>query len=211
MELEVVPAIDAALARALRTARSVTGRSRDEVAALTGIPSLKLYLLETASAALSTPMATALADVYLLEPPDRERLLAAAAADEQAAVWLEAVPGPFSHWNDLDVLHLVTVGRKTGRRLTKAWPLFAVDGEQVLLLAARERTDWVANVNANPLVGIGPPGAPQQGTARVVSDRTEENRRRQLIVWRRLDRPMELKDGRLIVVDVDPDAPPFEW
>src|SRR5205085_471895 len=148
--------------------------------------------------------AIAIAEHYHLPTATRGSLLAAAAADERAAEWLDPKPGWLSHWNELSLLHLVTIGRRTGCRSTKAWPLFAIDGDEVLLLAPLEPTDWIANVNANALVGVGPPANPLQGTARLTAEQTEENRRRHLVVWHRLGRPAELKEARIVVVRVAP-------
>lgn len=76
-------------------------------------------------------------------------------------------------------------------------------------LHRRDASTGVANVRANSEVGVGPPTEPQLGMARLVPEPTDENRRRLLVVWHRLGRPMELKDSRLVIIEVDPQSPPF--
>lgn len=168
-------------------------------------------LLEAATTTLTTAEAIAISTLYKVDEPTQQALLSCAAADQAAAAALEPVPGPLDHWALLDVLHLVTTGRRTGRRLTRAWPLFAVDASRVLLLAPAGPADWLANIKKQPEVGIGPPGAPRQGLAVEPLADTPESRRQRWLVMRRLGQPPELENGRLVVIDVSQDMTLVDW
>ena len=211
VELGVLPSIDSQLGRQLRLAREATGRSKHDAAALLGMSALKLHLLEAATTTVTTEEAAAIGRVYRLDDPTRRALLTCAATDRQAAAALEPTPGPLDDWASLDVLHLVTTGRRTGRRLTRAWPLFAVDASRVLLLAPPGPADWLANIKRHPDVGIGPPGFPRAGTAVEARTASDESRRQRWLVMRRLGQPPELENGRLVVVDVDIDRAVDDW
>lgn len=211
VELGVVPSMDARLGRQLRGARETTGRSRHDAAAVLGIAPLRLHLLEAATTTVTTAEAIAISNLYNLDEPIRLALLACASADQEAAAALEPVPGPLDDWASLDVLHLVTTGRRTGRRLTRAWPLFAIDASQVLLLAPAGPADWLANIKKRPEVGVGPPGAPREGVAAEVVASTAESHRQRWLVMRRLGQPPELENGRLVVIDVDEDLTLVDW
>ena len=211
MELGVAPSLDASLGAQLRLAREAGGRSRREAADALGLAALKLHLLEAGATTLTTEEAAAISRLYGLDEPVEHLLLAAARADEAAAAALEPLPGPLDEWASLDVLHLVTTGRRTGRALTRAWPLFAIDGSTVLLLAPAGPADWMANIRRSPEVGIGPPGAPRPGVAVEVLAETPESRRQRWLVMRRLGQPPELENGRLVTVDVDADRPVVTW
>lgn len=211
VELGVVPSMDASLGRQLRLAREASGRSRHEAAALLGIAPLKLHLLEAATTTITTVEATAICRLYDLDESTRTALRACAAADHEAAAALEPASGPLDDWASLDVLHLVTTGRRTGRRLTRAWPLFAVDGPRVLLLAPAGPADWLANIKNSAQVGIGPPGAPRPGVAVEVLAATAESQRQRWLVMRRLGQPPELENGRLVVIDVAVESPVVDW
>ena len=211
VDLGVVPSIDARLGTQLRRAREGTGQSRREAAAALGIAALKLHLLEAATTTVTTAEAVAIADLYNLDDQVRQALLDCATADHDAAVALEPVPGALGSWSSLDVLHLVTTGRRTGRKLTRAWPLFAVDASQVLLLAPAGPADWIANIKSCHDVGIGPPGEPRQGVAVEVLAATFETQRQRWLVMRRLGQPPELENGRLVVIDVAEGMPLAEW
>jgi hypothetical protein len=211
VELGVVPSMDASLGRQLRHAREAIGRSRREAAAILGIASLRLHLLEAATTTLTTAEAIAISNLYDLDEPTRQALLTCASADQEAAAALEPVAGPLDDWASLDVLHLVTTGRRTGRRLTRAWPLFAVDASQVLLLAPPGPADWLANIRKRPEVGIGPPGAPRQGVAMEAFANTLESQRQRWLVMRRLGQPPELENGRLVVITIAEEMPLVDW
>lgn len=195
----------------MRNAREARRWSQRDVYAMTGIAPLKVHLIEAGTATLTTAIATRLVDLYELDATTTKAVMTAATADERAAAWLIPTPGPLTPWESLDLLHLVTTGRRTGRRLTRPWPLFAVDASQVLLLAPAEPADWIANIKADPDIGIGPPGVPRPGRAHEAVEGTEDNLRRRMLVWNRLGRPGELADGRLVVVDVDPEGSIVGW
>lgn len=211
MELGVSPSVDPHLGRELRLAREATGLSKREAAAAVGIAPLKLHLLEAAAATLTTAEAAAICGLYDLDDVIGQALITCAEADQEAAAALAPAPGPLDGWAAFDVLHLVTTGRRSGRTRTRAWPLFAVDASQVLLLAPAEPADWLANIKAHPEVGIGPPTLPRPGVAVEALIPTPQSQRQRWLVMRRLGQPPELENGRLVVIDVAADAPVVDW
>ena len=211
VDVDVVPAMSAALGRRLREAREALDLSKHEAAAALGVPPLRVHLLEAGATTISMADVAALSQALELDERTRAELAHAASADAQAAASLEPMAGPLDDWDGLDVLHLVTTGRRTGRRLARAWPLFAVDGSQVLLLAPAGPADWLANVKAHPEVGIGPPGGPLPGIAHEVVGTSAASGRQRRLVLRRLGQPAELENGRLVVIDVDAAAPVVHW
>jgi deazaflavin-dependent oxidoreductase (nitroreductase family) len=76
---------------------------------------------------------------------------------------------------DLDVGHLTTTGRRTGRpHRIEIW--FALhDGTLYLLSGGRDRSDWVANLLAHPIVSFELAGTTTTSVARVVDPGTEED------------------------------------
>ncbi|HEY7667269.1 MAG TPA: nitroreductase/quinone reductase family protein [Actinomycetota bacterium] len=81
------------------------------------------------------------------------------------------MPGPA----DLDFGYLTTVGRVTGRpHRIEIW--FALhDGTVYLLSGGRERSDWVANLLADPRVRFELGGEVRETTARTLEPGTDED------------------------------------
>jgi deazaflavin-dependent oxidoreductase (nitroreductase family) len=76
---------------------------------------------------------------------------------------------------DLDFGYLTTTGRITGRpHRIEIW--FALQGETVYLLSGgRDRSDWVANLMAEPLVTFELGGELRAARARVLEPGTDED------------------------------------
>jgi deazaflavin-dependent oxidoreductase (nitroreductase family) len=80
--------------------------------------------------------------------------------------------------------YLTTTGRKTGRSHTiEIWFATQPDGVTLYMLAGgRERADWVKNIGANPAVQVRIKSQELHGLGRVVTDLTEEQLARSLVV-----------------------------
>ena len=82
---------------------------------------------------------------------------------------------------DDDFGYLTTRGRRTGEpHKIEIW--FAADGDTLYLLAgARDRSDWVRNLRAEPAVTFRVRDITYPGTGRVIADAAEERRARTLV------------------------------
>ncbi|MGA7730568.1 MAG: nitroreductase family deazaflavin-dependent oxidoreductase [Chloroflexia bacterium] len=80
--------------------------------------------------------------------------------------------------------YLTTTGRKTGRAHTiEIWFAAQPDSAKLYMLAGgRERADWVKNIGANPAVQVRIKSREFRGLGRVVTDLTEEQLTRSLVV-----------------------------
>lgn len=84
-------------------------------------------------------------------------------------------------WRDESFCYLSTTGRRSGRTHTvEIW--FAADGDTLYLLAGGgERSDWVANLRAEPSVAVRVAGQVWRAEARVVTDAGEARRAATLV------------------------------
>lgn len=90
--------------------------------------------------------------------------------------WLE-------RWADEPYAYLTTFGRRTGQpHRIEIW--FSVEnGRMYLLSGGRDRSDWVRNLRAAPHVTVELGDETRPGTARILHDRSVEDRRaRDLLV-----------------------------
>jgi deazaflavin-dependent oxidoreductase (nitroreductase family) len=80
--------------------------------------------------------------------------------------------------------YLTTTGRKTGRAHTiEIWFATQPGGVTLYMLAGgREQADWVKNIGANPAVQVRIKSQELHGLGRVVTDLTEEQLARSLVV-----------------------------
>jgi deazaflavin-dependent oxidoreductase (nitroreductase family) len=88
-----------------------------------------------------------------------------------------------THWAGTPFAYLTTIGRRSGQpHLIEIW--FAVENERLYLMSGgRDRSDWVRNLQANPLVMIELGGETRAGMARTVPEGTAEDQRvRELLV-----------------------------
>ncbi len=87
-----------------------------------------------------------------------------------------------AHLDD-DYCYLTTRGRVTGRpHEIEIW--FALDGTTLFLLAgARQRSDWVRNLIADPAVTVRLGGEHYPATARVLEAGTAEDERARTLVF----------------------------
>jgi deazaflavin-dependent oxidoreductase (nitroreductase family) len=108
--------------------------------------------------------------------------------------------------NSEDFCYLTTTGRVTGKpHEIQIW--FAMDGETLYVLSgARDRSDWVKNLLANPAVAIRIGDRHFDGRARVVEDAAEDDLARRLLVEKYETAPGSLANWRrtALPVAVDP-------
>jgi deazaflavin-dependent oxidoreductase (nitroreductase family) len=85
---------------------------------------------------------------------------------------------------DEQYCYLITTGRVTGRAHTvEIWFARQSGGNTLYILAGgRERADWVKNIKANPAVSVRVGRRELHGLGRIVTDRTEEQLARSLVV-----------------------------
>jgi deazaflavin-dependent oxidoreductase (nitroreductase family) len=77
--------------------------------------------------------------------------------------------------------YLTTTGRSSGLpREIEIW--FGIEGGVLYMLSGgRDRSDWVKNLIADPVVSVRIGDERHRGRARVVTDRTEDERARRLL------------------------------
>jgi deazaflavin-dependent oxidoreductase (nitroreductase family) len=82
---------------------------------------------------------------------------------------------------DEDYCYLTTIGRVSGEpREIEIW--FALDRSTLYMLSGgRDRSDWVKNLRQSPDVTVRVGDLVEQGSARVVVDRDEDERARSLL------------------------------
>ena len=106
-----------------------------------------------------------------------------------------------------DYVYVTTRGRRTGKPHTiEIW--FGTDGGALYLLSGGgDRSDWVRNLLADPVVDIRLAGETRPGRARVVTDHDEERRARRLLAakyqgWKEPE-PMSEWAATALVVAID--------
>jgi deazaflavin-dependent oxidoreductase (nitroreductase family) len=102
---------------------------------------------------------------------------------------LTGTAGDRAHWliqaADEPLAYLTTTGRRTGQpHRIEIW--FAAEAGRIYLMAGgRDRSDWVRNLQANPLVTVELAGETHTGVARLLPPHTPDDQRaRALLVAR---------------------------
>ena len=117
---------------------------------------------------------------------------------------------PFERLANESFCYLTTVGRRSGRPHTIEIWFARENGTVYLLSGGGDRSDWVKNLRADPVVHVRIGDREWQAKARVVEDRDEDAQARQLLAakyqgWRE-GKPMSGWATTALPVALDLDA-----
>lgn len=100
-----------------------------------------------------------------------------------------------------DFCYLTTTGRLTGRpHEVEIW--FSLDGQTLYMLAGNPHSDWVENLQKEPMVSVRIADKTYPGQARVVEDTKEDALARSLLVGKYEKFPGRLSEWRRTALPV---------